>query len=246
MTSIDINCDMGEEMPNDAAIMPFISSANIACGYHAGDDGTMKRTVELCLEHGVAIGAHPSFMDRGNFGRTNKEVSNEALYNLITGQISLLQKICKQFNTHIHHVKPHGALYNMAAKDATMSKIIAQAISDIDANMVLYGLSNSCLIDESNKLGLKTASEVFADRTYQDDGTLTPRTFSNALIENEQQSIQQVLQMVEQQTVTSISGKTIAIKAATICIHGDGKHAASFAQQINQSLKQRNIAIKAI
>jgi UPF0271 protein len=246
MTSIDINCDMGEGMPNDAAIMPFISSANIACGYHAGDEGTMKRTVELCLEYGVAIGAHPSFLDRENFGRTNMQLSNEQLYNLMTEQIFLLKKICKQFNAHIHHVKPHGALYNMAAKDATMSRIISQALLDTDANMVLYGLSNSCLIDEANKLGLKTASEVFADRTYQDDGTLTPRTQPNALIEDEALSIQQVLQMVEQQTATSISGKAIPLKAATICIHGDGKHAASFAQQIHQSLKQRNIAIKAI
>jgi 5-oxoprolinase (ATP-hydrolysing) subunit A len=246
MLSIDLNCDMGEGIGNDEQIMPFISSANIACGYHAGDDDIMKRTIELALQYNVAIGAHPSFNDRQNFGRTEIELSETALYDLITTQVALLQKIAAASGTRLHHVKPHGALYNMAAKDAEMSYTIAKAVKDIDDTLILYGLSNSHLIREAKKMNLQTASEVFADRTYQPDGSLTPRSQPNALITDEATSIQQVLQMALQQTVTAATGNVIQINAQTICLHGDGKHAVQFAARINQSLKQKGIAIKAI
>jgi UPF0271 protein len=246
MLSIDLNCDIGEGIGNDHLIMPFISSANIACGFHAGDEEIIKRTIELALKYNVAIGAHPSFNDKESFGRTEMELSTEELYDLVTIQIHFLQKIANQFEAVLHHVKPHGALYNMTARNIEVSKTIAKAVKDVDANLILYGLSKSHLISEAEKLGLKTASEVFADRTYQDDGSLTSRSQPDALIESEEKAIEQVLQMIIKQIVTTTSGISIPITADTICIHGDGKHAVDFAKNIHQTLKQKGIAIKTI
>jgi len=246
MVSIDLNCDMGEGMNNDMQLLPFISSANIACGFHAGNTDIMKYTVGAALRYGVAIGAHPGFDDKINFGRTEIELSKENLYDLITYQIFLLQKVCDEFGANIHHVKPHGALYNMAAKNSEMSKTIVEAIKDVNEKLIVYGLSGSRLIAEAKKINIKTASEVFADRTYQNDGSLTSRKETRALIEDEQVSIQQVLQMVQKQSVTSISGNIIKINAETICIHGDGKHAVAFAKKIHQTLKEKSIEIKAV
>jgi 5-oxoprolinase (ATP-hydrolysing) subunit A len=246
MQRIDLNCDMGEGMPGDALIMPYITSANIACGYHAGDDDMMKKTIQLALLNNVAIGAHPSFNDRKNFGRTEMMIGNDELYDLVSIQVQRLKNIAASFEVKLHHVKPHGALYNMAAKDAGMSSIIAKAIKDIDHNLVLYGLSNSHLLAEAKNTGLNTAAEVFADRTYTDEGNLTPRSQPGALIEDEERSLQQVLQMVMENKVTTVSGKIIPIEAQTICIHGDGTHAPAFAKNIQHALKQNNIEIKAI
>jgi 5-oxoprolinase (ATP-hydrolysing) subunit A len=241
---IDLNCDMGEGMGNDALLMPFISSANIACGYHAGDDDTMKQTIDLAIQYNVAIGAHPSFNDRANFGRTEMNIPTEALYDLVTVQVYALQKIATSAGTALHHVKPHGALYNMAARDAAMSHTIARAVKDVNAALLLYGLSNSHLITEAEKLQLHTASEVFADRTYQDDGKLTPRSHANALITGETQSLQQVMQMIEQQCVSSVTGKRVVLKTETICLHGDGVLAVQFAKKIYHTLKEKGIAIR--
>jgi UPF0271 protein len=246
ITPIDLNCDMGEGMPNDAELMPYISSANIACGYHAGDLETIQRTIDLCMQHNVAIGAHPGFADKANFGRTNQLLNDEDLYDLIINQVMLIHQYCDKVGATIHHVKPHGALYNMAAADPRMAAIIVQAVKDMNPKLILYGLSGSHLISEAKKQGLRVAAEVFADRTYQADGTLTPRSEANALIENETAAVQQVLQMIQQQTVQSISGKTLPIQAATICIHGDGKNAVSFAKNIHQQLTQNKITIAAI
>lgn len=246
ITTIDLNCDMGEGMPNDAELMPYISSANIACGYHAGDLETTQRTIDLCMQHNVAIGAHPGFADKANFGRTNQLLNDEDLYDLIINQVMLIHQYCDKVGATVHHVKPHGALYNMAAVDLRMAAIIVQAVKDMNPKLILYGLSGSLLISEAKKQGLRVAAEVFADRTYQDDGTLTPRSEAHALIENETAAVQQVLQMIQQQTVQSISGKTIPIQAATICIHGDGKNAVAFAKNIHQQLTQHQITIAAI
>lgn len=233
-------------MGNDELIMPFISSANIACGYHAGDEKTMWGTIELALKHKVAIGAHVSFLDRENFGRNEMNLPAAEVYDLITQQLIVIKEIADSLSARINHVKPHGALYNMAAKDARLASVIASAIKDFDETLVLFGLSGSYSISEAKAIGLRTASEVFADRTYREDGSLTPRTQSNALIEDADKSIQQVLQMVKQRTVTTISGKTIPIVAQSICIHGDGKQAAAFAKNIFEKLKQNNIAIQSI
>ncbi len=237
---------MGEGMPYDADIMPYISSVNIACGYHAGNDEIMKRTVELALQNNVAIGAHPGFADKENFGRKEIYMLRRNYYELIIEQLAILKKITGSFSVAIHHVKPHGALYNMAARDKTLAAIIAQAVKDFDDKLILYGLSGSESINEAKALNLQSANEVFADRTYQDDGNLTPRSQTNALIEDENASIQQVLQMITQKTVNSVNNKTVPIIAETICIHGDGEHAVEFAKLIHQNLKQNHIAIKAL
>lgn len=241
---IDLNCDMGEGFPNDALLMPYISSANIACGFHAGDDETMMRTVELALAHNVSIGAHPGFADRNNFGRTEMQLPAQQVYDLITEQIFALQKIAASFGTRLTHVKPHGALYNMAARDAALAQTVARAVQAVGANLRLFGLSMSYSISEAKHMGLTTASEVFADRTYQSDGALTPRTQPNALLESEEASIQQVLQMITQQSVTSISGDTVPIAAETVCLHGDGAHAVAFARNIFHTLQANAVVIK--
>ncbi len=244
--TIDINCDMGEGIGNDALIMPFISSANIACGYHAGDEKTMKQTVKLCIKHNIAIGAHPSYFDKENFGRTDLLLSPQEVYDLVIKQFQLLEKIAEVSGTSLTHIKPHGALYNMAARDRILAPVVALAIKDCNEKLILYGLSGSHLIKEGKNIGLKTASEVFADRSYQDNGSLTPRNNPDALIEDVNIAVAQVLQMVNEGTVTSLSGKKVPIVADTVCIHGDGAHAVEFAKAIHKALKENNIEIKAI
>ena len=246
MLTIDINCDMGEGIGNDEAIMPFISSANIACGYHAGDEGTMKQTIALALRNDVSIGAHPSFFDKKNFGRLEMNLRVDEIYDLVILQLRTIDKIIKEHNTTLHHVKPHGALYNMSAKDPRIARAIAQAVKDFDHDLVLFVLSGSHSKEVADELGLKTASEVFADRTYQDDGRLTPRSQPKALIDDPGQAVKQALQMVIERTVTTVTGKTISIVADTICIHGDGQHATQFAKAINEELKMQRVQIKSI
>jgi len=241
MEKCDVNCDMGEGIGNDELLMPYITSANIACGYHAGNEDTMRQTILLAQKYKVNIGAHPSFLDRKNFGRTEIKKLPDEVYKLISDQIKILQKIALECNTTLYHVKPHGALYNMAAKDNFLANAIAMAVKDHDENLVLYGMSNSFLISEAKAIGLKTANEAFADRTYRDDGTLTPRTQPNALIENENDAIQQVLKMIKEKKVRTISGKEIPIVAETICIHGDGKNAVVFAKAVSEIFKKENI-----
>lgn len=243
---VDLNCDLGEGMNTDEQIIPLISSANIACGFHAGDESIMKRTIELCLQHGVAIGAHPSWPDRENFGRTEMNLSEQELYDCLIDQLQLLQNIASTFNTKLKHVKPHGALYNQSAKNKIISSAIAKAVKDFDSSLILFGLSGSISLKEAELLGLKTAHEVFADRTYMDDGSLTPRSRPNALIEDEDKAVQQALQMIKQGTVTAISGKVIPVKADTVCLHGDGKHALVFCTNIHEQLKKQGIVIQAI
>lgn len=236
MRLCDINCDMGEGIGNDEAIMPFISSANIACGFHAGNDITMNETIVLAKRYGVSVGAHPSFFDRENFGRTEMNVSATEIYELVQEQIALLQSVAARHHLAVQHVKPHGALYNRSAKDVTIAHTIARAIKNYNAKLILYGLSQSHSVNEARRLGLKTKSEVFADRTYQDDGSLTPRSQSNALIQDTKQAVAQALQMVHNKTITTVSGKTIPVIAETICIHGDGKQAVAFAKAIHEAL----------
>lgn len=245
-TTIDLNCDMGEGMPNDAAIMPWISSANIACGYHAGDETTIKETIMLCLRHGVAIGAHPGFDDKPNFGRTSIKLSSKELYDLITIQLFVMDSACRKQHAVLHHVKPHGAMYNMAARDENMSRVMAQAVKDFNPGLIYYGLSGSHTITQAVALGLSTANEVFADRTYQPDGTLTPRSEKNSMIETEEESLQQVMQLVFENSVTAVDKKIIRIKAETICLHGDGEHAVEFAKGIHQKLKNQKVTIEAL
>ncbi len=246
MHTIDINCDLGEGYTNDVELMQYISSANIACGFHAGNETIIKETIELCLKNNNAIGAHPGFNDKKKFGRINMQLSDCELYDLVAEQVILLQAYCKQAGAKLHHVKPHGALYNMAATDSTMSYIIATAIKEIDASLIVYGLSNSKLLIEANNAGLTIASEVFADRTYQTDGSLTPRSMPNAQITNVEDSLQQCLQMIRNKTVTSINNISVPVVVDTICIHGDGDHAVDFAKSLHLFLINNNIHLKTI
>jgi len=246
MHTIDLNCDMGEGIENDASIMPFISSANIACGFHAGDEKTIKRTIELCSKHNVAVGAHPSFYDKKNFGRTEQDLSANEIYDIIILQLRTINKIANEQGKKLSHIKPHGALYNLSAKDQEIAAAIARAVKDFDEELLLFGLSGSYSIMQAKAFGLKTAGEAFADRSYQEDGSLTPRSQSSALIEDVDKVIVQVLQMIKDKTVTTVTGKKIPILAETICIHGDGEHAVEFAKAIHQKLKQHKIEIKAL
>jgi UPF0271 protein len=244
---------MGEGMDTDAAIFPFISSANIACGGHAGDAGTMRQTVELALRHGVAIGAHPSYPDRAGFGRTDilesspgkgdRPLRLDDLAGVLTDQLEQLQKIADETGARLHHVKPHGALYNRAAKDAAVSGIICRVIKSVDPSLLLYGLSGSEMQRQATAFGLVFVSEVFADRTYQPDGSLTPRTAPDALIDRPETMVRQVLMMVREGKVRTGGGVDVPIAADTICIHGDGDHAVEFAARIRSELDQNGIAV---
>lgn len=248
---IDLNCDMGEsfgawEMGHDAELMNFVSSINVACGFHAGDAGTIRETVQTAISKRVAIGAHPSFPDLQGFGQRLMSLSTQEIFDVVLYQVSALKGICEAFGAKLHHVKPHGALYNLAAKDKSVAEAVAEAVKKIDGTLIFYGLSGSFLISEAEKIGLRTASEVFADRTYQTDGSLTPRTEPNALIETTEKSIEQVLQMVLSRTVTTTNGEQVPITAETICLHGDGANALGFAEFISQKLKEKGIGISAI
>ncbi|GAB3927567.1 LamB/YcsF family protein [Mucilaginibacter myungsuensis] len=250
MQSIDLNCDMGEAfgnypMPNDELLMDHITSANIACGFHAGDPDVMQRTVAMAVKKGVAIGAHPGLPDLQGFGRREMKIGAKEAYQITLYQIGALSGFVNAAHGKLAHVKPHGALYNMAAKDVGLAKAIAEAVHDFDPSLVLYGLANSEMITWAKQLGLKTASEVFADRTYQDDGSLTPRKQANALITDEAVSLKQVLMMVKQQQVISTNNKTVPLTAETLCLHGDGAQAVEFAALIRKKLKSEGIIIKA-
>ncbi|MFC4711629.1 LamB/YcsF family protein [Planococcus dechangensis] len=248
---IDLNCDMGESfgaytLGNDQIILDYVSSANIACGFHAGDPTTMRETVKLALEKNVGIGAHPGFQDLAGFGRRHMAVSPQEVYDLIIYQIGALYGFVKAEGGSLKHVKAHGAMYNMAVTDAKISEAIAEAVYKVDPELVLFGLSGSEIIKAGGKIGLRTANEVFSDRTYQPDGTLTPRSQDNALITDPQEAIHQVIRMVKEQKVINTAGSETALKADTICIHGDGKTAKEFARHISISLEEAGIEIHPI
>ncbi|MHA8109171.1 5-oxoprolinase subunit PxpA [Aquirufa sp. A-Brett2-W8] len=211
-----LNCDLGEGIGNDAALMPYIDEANIACGFHAGDAFTMRETVALCIRHGVKMGAHPSYLDRENFGRKEIELSPEEIYLLVKKQIEILNQIVKNAGGTLNHVKPHGALYNTSAKNAEVARAIAKAVKDVNGDLILFGLKGSLSIEVAQTMGLKTADEAFADRRYESDGSLTQRSQPGACFTE----IQDVLDQVEK------------IKAETWCIHGDGPYALEFAKAL--------------
>ncbi len=251
MRQIDLNCDMGESFGSysfgsDHELISFISSANIACGFHAGDPTTMKKTVRLALEHSVKIGAHPGFDDVKGFGRRTISITPEEAYDIVLYQIGALNGFVTAEGGSLHHVKPHGALYNMAAVNKKLAEAIAKAIYKINRELILYGLSGSELIVAGEKYGLKTANEVFADRTYQADGTLTPRNDKVSIINDETTAVEQVLKMLKTNKVMTTEGKEIPIQADTICIHGDSEHAVRFAKKIYYALQEHNINIKAV
>jgi len=249
VTTIDLNCDLGEsfgayKMGNDGEILPFVSSINVACGFHAGDPSVMRQTVEKALEHNVAIGAHPGFPDLIGFGRRNMNVSASEVYDYVLYQIGALDGFVKVAGGKMHHVKPHGALYNMAASNSEIADAIAKAIYRINPSLLLYGLANSvAFIQAAEKYKVTLVQEAFADRTYKQDGTLTSRTEENALIKDEDEAIKQVLQMVKEGHVNSINGEKVAVQAQTICLHGDGEKAVQFAERIYRTFEHNGISI---
>ncbi|MFS1511499.1 LamB/YcsF family protein [Chengkuizengella sp. SCS-71B] len=251
MLTIDMNCDLGESygvysIGMDEEVLKFVTSANIACGFHAGDPRTMRKTVQLCLQNKVAIGAHPGLQDLQGFGRRNIDITPEEAYELVLYQMGALSAFVKAEGGRLHHVKPHGALYNMAAKNRPLADSIARAVYDFDNQLILYGLSASELVKAGEKIGLRCANEVFADRTYQDDATLTPRNQKKALIEDADEATLQVLSMIQQQKVKTVLGKEISIQAETICVHGDGLEALAFVKMIRKRLQEEGILIKSV
>ena len=250
MKSIDLNCDMGEsygawKMGADAEIMPLISSANIAAGFHAGDPATIRKTVGLAADHGVAVGAHPSLPDLAGFGRRTMKVSAQEVYDLVLYQAGAIEAFARAAGTRLHHVKCHGALYNMSAMDEELSDAIARAVKDLGGNVQLYALSNSRMMDAGRERGVKTVGEVFADRGYMDDGTLAPRGQPGGMIEDPAKSVAQVLSMVDDGVVVSLSGKRVPVSPGTLCLHGDQPGAVAFAKALRATFATKNISLAA-
>ena len=248
---VDLNCDMGESFGNwtigdDAAILPFVSSVNIACGFHAGDPSVMRVTVHAAAAHHVAVGAHPGLPDLAGFGRREMAVSPQAVYDMTSYQIGALRGIARAAGVTVNHIKPHGALYNMAAVRSPIANAIALAVRDTDGSLTLVALSGSCLIDAGRATGLRTASEVFADRNYMPDGTLVPRSAPNAIVHDVDEAAARAVRMVQSHRVTAIDGSDVTVLAETICIHGDAPYAALFAQRIRVALAAANIAVLSI
>jgi 5-oxoprolinase (ATP-hydrolysing) subunit A len=246
MKTIDINCDMGEsygawKMGEDAAVMPYITSANIACGFHGGDPATIRKTVRLAVEHGVAIGAHPSLPDLQGFGRRVMKISPQDMYDLVVYQAGAVEAFARAAGARLHHVKCHGALYNMAANDAALSEAMARAAKDL--GVMLYALSNSKNFSIAKQAGIPVAGEVFADRGYSDDGTLAPRDRPGGMIEDAGEAVARALAMIEQGYVTSLSGKRVPVSADTLCLHGDQPGAVHFAKALRQAFTERSIAV---
>ncbi|MDC6111905.1 5-oxoprolinase subunit PxpA [Serratia rubidaea] len=242
---VDLNADLGEGGVNDQALLQLVSSANIACGFHAGDAQSMRQSVRWALQYGVAIGAHPSFPDRENFGRTRMQLPAETVYAQVVYQLGALAAIARAEGGAMTHVKPHGMLYNQAAVEPALADAIARAVKDVDPALRLVGLAGSELIRAGERLGLATRQEAFADRGYLADGTLVPRGQSGALIEDDQQALQQTLEMVRHHRVRSIDGKWAAVQAETVCLHGDGEHALAYARKLRASFAEQGISVSA-
>ena len=241
--SVDFNCDLGEG-GDDAPLLPHLSSASIACGWHAGDPATMHRTVALCVEHGVAIGAHPSFDDREGFGRRLVSTSPEAVYAEVLYQVGALGAFVRAAGARLHHVKPHGALYNLAASDAAIAEAVAHAVLDYDGGLVLYGLANSESTRSAEAIGLRVAHEAFAERRYEPDGSLTPRSQPDASIADVDLAAQQVAQMLGARVVTARGGVAVPIRADTICLHGDRADAPLFASKLRQAIEAAGYKVR--
>ncbi len=251
MLTIDLNSDLGESFGHytigqDEKVLSLITSANIACGYHAGDHNVIAHTVQLAVKKNVRIGAHPGFNDLFGFGRRNIEMNPRDIYNSVVYQVNALNGFCKIHGVKMQHVKPHGALFNLASVKKDYAIAIAEAVYDTDPTLILFGLAGSELIRAGEKLGLKVANEVFADRTYQPNGTLTPRSEANAHITDVAEAVERVITMVQKRVTTAVDGTLIPLKADTICVHGDEPNAVLFVQQLKEALHNHGVVIQAI
>ena len=248
---VDLNCDMGEsfgayQIGADDAVFPFITSANVACGFHGGDPTVMRTTLVKARERSVAVGAHPGFPDLIGFGRRNMDVSPDEVYDLVVYQVGALMGVARAAGMELQHVKPHGALYNMAAANRPLAAAIARAVRDVDKQLVLFGLPGSHLISEGQAAGLTTAGEAFADRNYMNDGSLVSRKRPDAQVHDADEAVQRAIRMVRDGKVCSIDGQDIALKVDTICLHGDGPHAAEFAQRLRTGFESAGVSVRAL
>ncbi len=245
---IDLNCDLGESfgpdpLGHDALVMPSITSANVACGYHAGDATVMRHTSRLALEYGVAVGAHPGFPDRAGFGRRHSQASPSEIGDMVVNQVAALSRIVVSEGGRLRHVKPHGALYNMAATDRRVADAVAMAVASVDADLVLFGLSGSCLLAAGRAAGLVVASEVFADRAYDRDGRLVSREIPGAVIDDASIAVKRAVQIATEGQVAAITGESVALLAETICVHGDTKGSADLAAAIRGGLDVAGVEV---
>ena len=248
MYQVDLNCDLGESFGNyklglDEEVISYISSSNIACGFHASDPLIMDHTVKLAKKAGVCVGAHPGFPDLVGFGRRNMDVSPKEAKAMVQYQIGALDSFCRAHGIKMHHVKPHGALYNMAGQDLKLALAICEGIYEVNPELILLALSGSEMVNAAKSIGLKVAREAFADRAYEEDGSLVARTKEGAMITDEKESIKRVIKMIKETKVEAITGKDIPIKVDSICIHGDGIKALEFVRKIKSSLEKENIEI---
>ncbi len=248
MYKIDLNSDLGESFGNytigmDDKIIVSISSVNVACGFHASDPVVMQNTVKLAKENNVRIGAHPGFADLVGFGRRNMDVSPAEAKAIVLYQIGALYSFCKAQNVELQHVKPHGALYNTAAKDRMLANAICEAIYEFDKNLIVLGLANSEMINAAQDMGLKVACEIFADRAYEDDGSLVSRNKEGALIHDEELATKRMVRAVKEGKIESITGKDISVTAHSICVHGDGENAVAFTKKIRKQFIAAGISI---
>ncbi|HXH31329.1 MAG TPA: 5-oxoprolinase subunit PxpA [Bacteriovoracaceae bacterium] len=247
---IDLNCDLGESsgdgVPGDLVLMDHITSANIACGFHAGSPSVMRQTVRNALSKGLCLGAHPGFFDREGFGRRRLALTGDEVFEIVLYQLGALGAIVSAEGGKLSHLKPHGALYNMAAVDLTLAQSISEAVYAFDPELILYGLAGSQLIQAARKLGLKTAQEAFADRNYLADGNLVPRTDPQALVTSPREAATRVVRMIKENKVKSQSGDDIDLYADTICVHGDTPDAVNFLRELSVVLKDEKILIKGV
>lgn len=248
MYRVDLNADLGESfgaytLGMDGDVLKHITSANVACGFHAGDAVVMAKTVKLAKANGTAVGAHPGFPDLVGFGRRNMAVSPAEAKAYVQYQIGALMAFAKAEGISLQHVKPHGALYNMSAVNMELALAIAEGIKAVDENLIFMGLSGSCHIEAAKRVGIRAAGEVFADRGYQADGTLVPRSKPGAIITDENEAVARVLRMVQEGVVEAVDGTLVPVQADSVCLHGDNPHAVAFAQKLRQALSAAGVAV---
>src|SRR6266699_5409063 len=242
---VDLNADLGEGAGHDADLLELVSSASIACGFHAGDSDTMREAVSAACDHGVSVGAHPSLFDRENFGRKELAVMPDEVFNAVTYQLGVFQAIAETLGVRPNHVKPHGALYNMAVRDEKLADVITRAIESVDPKLILFAPDNTELGRAGEAHGLQIAREVFADRNYMNDGWLVPRTQSNALLRDPKEAAERVLRMLREGKVRSVEGRDVDVRADTICVHGDTPGAVAFARELRMQLESHGVRISA-
>jgi UPF0271 protein len=242
---VDLNADLGENAGHDDELLEFVTSANIACGFHAGDASTMRRSIDAVRDHKVAVGAHPSLFDRENFGRKELPVKPNEVFEAVAYQVGIFQAIAEAAKASVNHVKPHGALYNMAARDEALAEEVARAIAKIDNKLILFAPQNTALARAGERNGLQIAREVFADRNYLSNGELVPRTRVEALLHDVQEAATRVIRMLREGKVRSVDNVDVDVSAETVCVHGDTPGAVEFARTLRSRLEKEGVAIRA-